>query len=109
MIAMHKHYNSIKEVVQDMRKFLAIDQPVRCTFDDDSNDVIIGLPFERSNNHGVFIILIDEKPKYGAIVGGRFEISFEDFQIMHYEPIEVNDFDWQAYLPEKKRLREADE
>jgi len=109
MIAMYPRYENIRRVVQDMREFLAIDQPVRCTFDDDSNDVIIGLPFEWSNNNGVFIILIDEKPKYGAIVGGRFEISFEDFQIMHYEPIEVNDFDWQAYLPEKKRLREEDE
>ncbi len=109
MIAMHKQYNSIKEVFRDMQEFLAIDYPVRCTFDDDSNDVIIGLPFEESNNYGVFIILIDEKPKYGAIVGRRFEISFEDFQIMNYEPIKVTDFNWQAYLPEKKRLQEEDE
>ena len=109
MSTMHKHYSSIKKVVQDIRKFLAIDQPVRCTFDDGSSDVIIGLPFDWSNNNGVFIILIDEKPKYGAIVGRRFEISFEDFQLMDYEPIEVNDFDWQDYLPEKKRLREEDE
>ncbi len=105
---MHKHYSSIKEVVQDMRKFLAIDQPVRCTFDDDSNDVIIGLPFDWGSE-GVDVILLNEQSKYSSIVGGRFEIPFLDFQLMDYEPIEVNNFDWQSYLPEKKRLREEDE
>ncbi len=105
---MHKHYSSIKEVVQDMRKFLAIDQPVRCTFDDDSNDVIIGLPFDWGSD-GVNVILLNKQSKYSGTVGRRFEIPFLDFQYMDYKPIEVNDFDWQSYLPEKKRLQEEDE
>ncbi len=113
MIAMNKQYNSIKEVVQDMRRFLAIDYPVRCTFEkackDHSEDVIIGLPFYWGCDDGVDLILIDGQQKYNSAVGRRFGIPFLEFQYMHYEPIEVTDFNWQAYLPEKKRLREEDE
>ncbi len=113
MIAMYPRYESIRKVVQNMRKFLAIDHPVRCTFDkaceDHSEDVIIGLPFDWGCDDGVDLILIDGQSKYNSAIGKRFGIPFLEFQYMSYEPIEVNDFDWQSYLPEKNRLREEDE
>ena len=88
--------------------FLAIDQPVRCYLMDGTNEVIDGLPFCYGLDYSVEMILIHH-PRRPDAQGMRCEIPYLDFQYMDYEPIEVNDFDWQAYLPEKKRLREEDE
>ena len=89
--------------------FLAIDQPVRCYFMDGTNEVVDGLPFCYGLDYSVEMILI-HSPYHGSDTQGmHYEIPYLDFQYMDYEPIEVNDFDWQAYLPEKKRLREEDE
>jgi len=105
-------YDSLHALCDGMKAFLAIDYPVRCTFDKESKeygeDVIDGLPFSWGPE-GVYVILLNKQTKYSGTVGRRFEIPPESFQIMDYEPIEVNDFDWRAYLPEKKRLREEDE
>ena len=101
-------FSSAREVLQAQDAFLAIDQPVRCYFMDGTNEVEDGLPFCNGYNGAVEMILIHPSRRPDT-QGMHYEIPYLDFQYMDYEPIEVNDFDWQAYLPEKKRLREADE
>ncbi len=104
-----KHtFSTAREVLQAQDAFLAIDKPVRCYFMDGTNDVIDGLPFCWGLDYSVEMILI-RHPRRPDAQGMRCEIPFLDFQYMDYEPIEVTDFNWQAYLPEKKRLREEGE
>ncbi len=102
-------FSTAREVLQAQDAFLAIDRPVRCYFMDGTNEVVDGLPFCDGLNYAVEMILIHSPYRGADAQGLHYEITFLDFQYMDYEPIEVTDFNWQAYLPEKKRLREEDE
>ena len=94
---MYALYKTLREIGEAEERVGKIDHPIRCFVwnDDDNPDVYDILPL--GTFEGIDAILLRDGP-YNMKAGMRIQIGDEDFQVMTWEDIEVDDFNWKEYL-----------
>ncbi len=97
-------YETLEEMFAAEDKVAAIDHPIRCTVHDDDDPYVCDILPLSCNSDGVYGVLLHDGPN-GTEPGCIFVIDYLDFQVMTWEEIEVDDFDWKPYLEWKKKKK----